>query len=129
MSSSIPDEILQAKNDGRIPDDVSLEYLAESRDYEAIVGMLTVMVFSILIVFLRAYARHSLIHAFGLDDILALACVVRFSVLKFLVSGIIFSVFKVYPDKWLIGHEPLALLCFHGCTGCCSYQSRIWEAL
>ena len=77
----IPDDILRADAAGRIPDEISLEYLAESRDHEAIVWMLVILVFSVIIIFLRCYARLFVVRAFGLDDVLALACIVRYSVI------------------------------------------------
>ena len=82
--SQIPADILRADAQGRIPDDanVILEYLAESRDHEAIVGMITIMIISILIVFMRVYARIRQVHAFGVDDFLALACIVCFPSVK-----------------------------------------------
>ena len=74
----IPDAILQADTQGRIPEDadVTLEYLAESRDSEAIVGMVTIMVIASLIVLLRVFARIEHLRIFGTDDLLALVCIV-----------------------------------------------------
>ncbi|KAF7717524.1 Uncharacterized protein PECH_005452 [Penicillium ucsense] len=68
---TIPKDILAAKAAGRIPDGVSLEYLAQSRDHPAIVGILFVACFAAFILLLRLYARTFLVKRLGLDDWLA----------------------------------------------------------
>lgn len=74
---SIPKDILAAEAAGRIPDGIPLEYLAQSRDYPAIVGILIVVCLSAIILLLRLYARGFLVKRLGLDDWLAVATMVR----------------------------------------------------
>jgi hypothetical protein len=74
---TIPDDILAANATGRIPDGISLSYLAQSRDHSAIVGILFMVCFAGLIVLTRLYARLFLVKKLGLDDALAVLTTVR----------------------------------------------------
>lgn len=65
---TIPADILAADKAGRIPDGISLSYLAESRDHSAIVGILFMVCFTGILTILRLYARVFLIKKVGLDD-------------------------------------------------------------
>jgi hypothetical protein len=65
---TIPADILAADKAGRIPDGISLSYLAQSRDYSAIVGILFMVCFTGVLTILRLYARVFLIKKVGLDD-------------------------------------------------------------
>jgi hypothetical protein len=73
---TIPEDILAANATGRIPDGVSLSYLAESRDHSAIVGILFMVCFAGLVVLVRLYARLFLVKKLGLDDALAVLTLV-----------------------------------------------------
>lgn len=57
--------------DGRVPDDVSKEFLLESRDKPAIAGIIFVTALTFVIVVLRLFGRAVLARRFGLDDALA----------------------------------------------------------
>ncbi|EPS32302.1 hypothetical protein POX_d05535 [Penicillium oxalicum] len=84
---SIPKDILAAEAAGRIPDGIPLEYLAQSRDYPAIVGILIVVCLSAIILLLRLYARGFLVKRLGLDDWLAVATMVLY--IPFVVLSLI----------------------------------------
>ncbi|KAF7519245.1 hypothetical protein PCG10_010107 [Penicillium crustosum] len=68
---AIPDDILAANAAGRIPSGVTLEYLAESRDSSAIVGIIFMICFTGLLMIIRLYARTFIVKKMGLDDVLA----------------------------------------------------------
>ncbi|KAJ5612978.1 hypothetical protein N7510_006172 [Penicillium lagena] len=68
---TIPADILAAKAAGRIPDNVSLEYLAQSRDGPAIAGIIFMVCFTGVLMSVRLYARIFLVKKLGLDDALA----------------------------------------------------------
>ncbi|KAJ5826073.1 hypothetical protein N7474_003211 [Penicillium riverlandense] len=68
---TIPADILAAKAAGRIPDNVSLEYLAQSRDSPAIAGIIFLVCLTGVLMSMRLYARIFLVKRFGLDDALA----------------------------------------------------------
>ena len=74
---TIPADILAANAAGRIPSDVSLEYLAESRDDSAIAGIIFMICFTGVLMILRLYARAFLVKKVGLDDALAIVTMVR----------------------------------------------------
>lgn len=80
---AIPDDILAADAAGRIPNGVSLEYLAESRDSSAIVGIIFMICFTGLLMILRLYARAFIVKKIGLDDALAVLTLVRSSIIHF----------------------------------------------
>jgi hypothetical protein len=69
---TIPSDILAADAAGRIPSNVSLEYLAESRDKSAIVGIIFMICFTGLLMIVRLYARAFIVKKIGLDDALAI---------------------------------------------------------
>lgn len=73
----IPDDILAADAAGRIPSGVSLEYLAQSRDSSAIVGIIFMICFTGLLMIVRLYARAFIVKKIGLDDALAVLTLVR----------------------------------------------------
>ncbi|KAB8346000.1 hypothetical protein FH972_023053 [Carpinus fangiana] len=84
MSSDIPADIKTAFEQGRIPSDISLAFLAESKDYSAIVGIWFVVALATVIFALRLLVRLVLRPAPGLDDLLALGtllCYIAFAVL------------------------------------------------
>ncbi|GES63824.1 hypothetical protein ATEIFO6365_0007051100 [Aspergillus terreus] len=68
---AIPADILVANATGRIPESITLSYLAESRDHSAIVGIIFMVCFAGLLMLLRLYARLFLVKKLGLDDALA----------------------------------------------------------
>lgn len=72
----IPKDILVANATGRIPDGITLSYLAESRDRPAIVGIIFTVCFAGLVMLVRLYARLVLVKKLGLDDALALLTMV-----------------------------------------------------
>jgi len=74
---TIPADILAADKAGRIPDGISLSYLAESRDHSAIVGILFMVCLTGILTILRLYARVFLIKKVGLDDWLTILTWVR----------------------------------------------------
>ncbi|GLI74367.1 hypothetical protein PoHVEF18_002604 [Penicillium ochrochloron] len=77
---TIPEDILAANATGRIPDGISLSYLAESRDHPAIVGILFMVCFAGLLVLVRLYARLFLVKKLGLDDALAVLTMIVYIV-------------------------------------------------
>lgn len=76
---TIPADILAANAAGRIPSNVSMEYLAESRDSPAIIGIIFMICFTGVLMILRLYARAFLVKKIGLDDALAIVTMVRSS--------------------------------------------------
>ena len=76
---TIPVDILAADAAGRIPSGVSLQYLAESRDRSAIVGIIFMVCFTGLLMIVRLYARVFIVKKIGLDDALAVLTMVRSS--------------------------------------------------
>lgn len=64
-------DIDDAIADGRVPDDVSKEYLLESRDKPAIAGIIFVTALTAFIVAVRLLGRGLLARRFGFDDALA----------------------------------------------------------
>lgn len=73
---TIPSDILAANAAGRIPNNVSLEYLAQSRDGSAIVGIIFMVCLTGIIMILRLYARFFLVKRVGFDDGLAILATV-----------------------------------------------------
>lgn len=73
---TIPSDILAADAAGRIPSDVSLEFLAQSRDKPAIAGIIFMVCFTGLIMIVRLYARLFVVKKIGLDDALAILTMV-----------------------------------------------------
>ncbi|KAJ5121284.1 uncharacterized protein N7515_009245 [Penicillium bovifimosum] len=69
---TIPSDILAASAAGRIPSDVSLDYLAEDRDRPAIIGIIFMICFTGLVMIVRLYARAFIVKRIGLDDALAI---------------------------------------------------------
>ncbi|CDM29008.1 unnamed protein product [Penicillium roqueforti FM164] len=69
---TVPVDILAADAAGRIPSGVSLQYLAESRDRSAIVGIIFMVCFTGLLMIVRLYARVFIVKKTGLDDALAI---------------------------------------------------------
>ncbi|CAG8020390.1 unnamed protein product [Penicillium nalgiovense] len=84
---AIPDDILAADAAGRIPNGVSLEYLAESRDSSAIVGIIFMICFTGLLMILRLYARAFIVKKIGLDDALAVLTLMLY--IAFVVLSVI----------------------------------------
>jgi hypothetical protein len=62
---------------GRVPEELSAEYLSESRDLPAIVAIIMVTAVTLLAVAGRALSRGMLVGRFGLDDGLAVLGLVR----------------------------------------------------
>jgi hypothetical protein len=79
---TIPSDILAADAAGRIPSGVSLEYLAESRDKSAIVGIVFMICFTGLLMIVRLYARAFIVKKIGLDDALAIVTLVCSSTIR-----------------------------------------------
>ncbi|KAJ5677812.1 uncharacterized protein N7477_003445 [Penicillium maclennaniae] len=69
---TIPSDILAAEAAGRIPSDVSLQYLAQSRDHSAIVGILFLVCLTGSLLIVRLYARFYIVKKVGFDDALAI---------------------------------------------------------
>jgi hypothetical protein len=75
---SIPADILVADAAGQIPSGISLEYLAETYDREAIIGIIVLVVVSFVVLILRCFARVVLLKRTGIDDllmVLAMVCI------------------------------------------------------
>lgn len=72
----IPEDIAAAKQEGKIPDGVSLFFLAENRNRPTIFGILSLCLFTLFIVLLRCYARMHTSKVLRLDDVLALLTMV-----------------------------------------------------
>jgi hypothetical protein len=73
---TIPSDILAADAAGRIPDDVSLSYLAQSRDHSAIVGIVFLVCLAGVLMVARLYARLFMVKKIGIDDALAILTMV-----------------------------------------------------
>jgi hypothetical protein len=73
---TIPSDILAADVAGRIPDDVSLSYLAQSRDHSAIVGIVFLVCLAGVLMVVRLYARLFMVKKIGIDDALAILTMV-----------------------------------------------------
>lgn len=86
---TIPEDILAANATGRIPDGISLSYLAESRDHPAIVGILFMVCFAGLLVLVRLYARLFIVKKLGLDDALAVLTMIVYIVFVVLSIALI----------------------------------------
>ncbi|KAJ5782306.1 hypothetical protein N7457_004080 [Penicillium paradoxum] len=84
---TIPADILAAQAAGRIPSDISLEYLAETSDRSAIVGIIFMICFTGLLMLLRLYARAFIVKKIGWDDALAIATLMLY--IAFVVLSII----------------------------------------
>ncbi|KAJ5757731.1 uncharacterized protein N7511_006425 [Penicillium nucicola] len=69
---TLPADILAANTAGRIPSNVSLAYLAQSRDRSAIVGIIFMICFTGILMVIRLYARAFIVKKIGLDDALAI---------------------------------------------------------
>lgn len=75
---SIPADIQAADAAGQIPSGISLEYLAETYDREAIIGIIVLVVVSFVVLILRCFARAVLLKRTGIDDllmVLAMVCI------------------------------------------------------
>lgn len=73
---TIPSDILAADAAGKIPSDVSLKYLAQSRDHSAIVGILFLVCLTGILLIIRLYARIFIVKKIGMDDALAILTMV-----------------------------------------------------
>lgn len=72
-------DVDKAIADGRVPDDISADYLKESRDDAAIAGIIFVLVLTFLVVAARLFSRAVLSRRFGFDDVLTVVSLVRTS--------------------------------------------------
>jgi hypothetical protein len=63
---------------GRVPEDVSAEYLSESKDMPAIIAIIVLTGITLIAVMGRALSRGILVGRFGFDDGLAVLGLVRF---------------------------------------------------
>lgn len=72
-------DIQQALTDGRIPNGISTEYLAASKDSGAEAGILVVLALALIVTALRLYARISDPRGLVLEDYLIILTAVRFS--------------------------------------------------
>ncbi|KAJ5689936.1 hypothetical protein N7462_004328 [Penicillium macrosclerotiorum] len=84
---TIPADILAANASGRIPDGVSLSYLAQSRDGSAIAGILFLVCFTGVLMILRLYARVFLVKKLGSDDALAILTLIIY--IAFVILSIV----------------------------------------
>jgi hypothetical protein len=64
---------------GRVPESVSRDYLNESRDLPAIIGIILVFVLTGLVVSARTWSRVFILKRFGFDDGLAIFSFVSWS--------------------------------------------------
>ncbi|PFH55923.1 hypothetical protein XA68_17382 [Ophiocordyceps unilateralis] len=69
--------INEAIASGRVPADITAEFLGESRDGPAMVGIMLVPMITAAIVVCRLLARTLMLQRFGVDDGLALASLRR----------------------------------------------------
>lgn len=83
----IDPDIVAAIDAGRVPENISAEYLNESTDRPTIVAIIFVTVFTSTIVVLRSFSRLFLVRRFGFDDALAVFGLV--TLIAFLVLCII----------------------------------------
>lgn len=89
--TNIPQDIQDAYYDGRIPPNVSVDYLAADRDYAPRTFIIFMVCFTAVLVAVRVYARSMLAQGFGWDDglcVLAFCCYVAFVVLCILLIDI-----------------------------------------
>ncbi|KAG9249758.1 uncharacterized protein F5Z01DRAFT_668290 [Emericellopsis atlantica] len=70
--------VTQAIADGRVPPGITAQYLNQSKDASAIVGIIFVTIFASCVVAVRLFSRAFLLHRFGLDDCLTVASWVLF---------------------------------------------------
>ncbi|KAJ5199718.1 hypothetical protein N7491_009484 [Penicillium cf. griseofulvum] len=84
---TIPNDILAAHAAGRIPSDVTIKYLAETRDKPAIVGIIFMICFTGLLMIVRLYARGFIVKKIGLDDALAVVTLIFY--IAFVVLSIV----------------------------------------
>jgi hypothetical protein len=61
---------------GTVPDNITPEYLAETRDPPAIAALIFLIIFAGIIVSARCLSRLLIVKSFGLDDSLALLSLV-----------------------------------------------------
>lgn len=71
MFIMVASDISAAFAAGRVPEGVTAEYLEQERDGGPLAGIFTVGILTILIVFLRLYARLFIVKRVGADDYLA----------------------------------------------------------
>lgn len=64
-------DVDEAIADGRVPDNVSREFLLESKDKPAIAGIIVVTALTFVVVALRLFGRGVIARRFGFDDALA----------------------------------------------------------
>ncbi|KAF4996304.1 hypothetical protein FGRMN_4555 [Fusarium graminum] len=73
-------QVAQAIADGRVPEGITAEYLSETIDTPAIIGIILVACTTSIVVLGRLVSRAFLIHRFGIDDALTLLSWVCFVV-------------------------------------------------
>ena len=73
----IDPDVAAAIDAGRVPDNISAEYLSESSDKSTIIGIIFFTAFTTIIVALRSWSRLFIVEKFGLDDVLAVFGLVR----------------------------------------------------
>jgi hypothetical protein len=71
--------IVRAIASGAVPPQITADYLMETRDHPAIVGLIFLAVLTGIVVGTRCVSRVFVVKGFGLDDYLALLSLVCFS--------------------------------------------------
>lgn len=69
--------IQQAIANGTVPDGITAEYLAESRDGPSIIGIVFVTALTFVVVCTRLISRSCIVRRVGIDDALATLSLVR----------------------------------------------------
>ncbi|PHH91759.1 hypothetical protein CDD83_10403 [Cordyceps sp. RAO-2017] len=77
MSDDDHRRVNDAIDAGRVPEDITADFLLQSRDRPAIVGIIVVTSLTFFVVICRMLSRTLILKRFGLDDSLALASLVR----------------------------------------------------
>lgn len=75
----VDSRILQAIADGKVPSDITAEYLSESRDRPSIIGIVFVTALTFLFVVTRLISRSFIVRRIGIDDVLAAVSLVSTS--------------------------------------------------
>lgn len=83
----IDPDVAAAIDAGRVPDNISAEYLSESSDKSTIIAIIFFTAFTTVIVALRSWSRLFIVRKFGLDDALAVFGLV--TLIAFLVLCVI----------------------------------------
>ena len=114
-SISLPDDL---------PPGITLSYLAESRDRAPTTAIIFIGSFALVLALLRSYARLFLVKSFGVDDWLAIATLVRSSL-------ILLSSEKQDCVQKTVLEEADVMIADLYCFSCIiphAYPTRLWQA-